>query len=170
MRPAREFPRFWPGALDLPTLARLTLAPMDTATLNRTARSSWTMKGEAGEAEVRVVYDGGCPLCRACVLRLRPRQQGTKFSLIDARLNPEEIRALAARGFDLNDGIVVDSGGRCRSGAEAAHALASLHGGVGILDRAAIWAFGSRGRAERLYPLFKAGRRLLLLALNRSPL
>jgi hypothetical protein len=53
---------------------------------------------------------------------------------------------------------------------EAAYALASLHGGAGILDRAAMWAFGSRRRAERLYPLFRAGRRLLLLALNRSRL
>lgn len=48
--------------------------------------------------EVRVVYDGACPLCRASDVR---------FSLIDARTDPAERRALELLGLDLNDGIAL---------------------------------------------------------------
>lgn len=119
-------------------------------------------------SEVRVFYDGGCPLCRMCVRRLRTRSAATRFALIDARRDPEQRRSLAARGFDLNEGIVVDTGDRCWSGADAAHTLASLHGGAGLADRLAVWMLGSRRRAGQFYPVFKAARRSLLFVLNRK--
>lgn len=120
--------------------------------------------------EIHVIYDGGCPLCRASVHRLRPRGQETRFVLIDARQDSEQRRLLVSRGFDLNDGIVIDRGDGYCSGAAAVHALALLHGGDGLLDRFAVWCFGSRRRADRAYPVFRACRRLLLFALRRNPL
>ena len=82
----------------------------------------------------------------------------------------EQRRLLSANGFDLNEGIVVQAGGMWHSGGEAAHALASLHGGTNLLDRFVVWCFRSRRRAELVYPAFRACRRLLLLALNRRVL
>ena len=72
-------------------------------------------------SKVRVVYDGVCPLCRACVRRLRSRSAQVRFTLIDARTDPAECRELALRGFDLNDGIAMQANEQRYSGAAAAH-------------------------------------------------
>jgi len=121
-------------------------------------------------SEVRVVYDGACPLCRACVRRLRPRSAAVSFTLIDARTDPAECRELAVRGLDLNDGIAMQANGERYSGPAAAHALAAMHRQSGLAERAVSWCFNSPRRAELFYPLFKACRKLLLFVLNRSPL
>ena len=78
-----------------------------------------------------MIYDGDCPLCRLCVQRLRVRGSETRFVLIDARQDREQRRWLVCRGFDLNDGIVIDRGDGYCSGADAVHAPALLQDGAG---------------------------------------
>lgn len=117
-----------------------------------------------------MIYDGGGPLCRASVRRLCARGPDTRFVLIDARQDREQSRLLTSRGFNLNDGIVIDRGDGYCSGADAAHALAKLHAGTGLADRIALWCFGTRRRAGLTYPLFRVCRRLLLFVLGRRPL
>jgi len=92
------------------------------------------------------------------------------LALVDARADPEQRRALAGREIDLEEGFAVVACDACRTGADAAHALAKLHAGTGLADRIAIWCFGTRRRAELSYPLFRACRRFLLFVLRRKPL
>ncbi len=120
--------------------------------------------------EIRIIFDGGCPVCRAFVQRLRLPDSAGRCVLVDARADPEQRRALAARGIDLEQGFAVIECDTCRTGADAAHALAKLHAGTGLLDKVLVWCFGSRRRAELTYPVFSACRRFLLLALGRKPL
>jgi predicted DCC family thiol-disulfide oxidoreductase YuxK len=120
--------------------------------------------------EVRVVYDGACPLCRFCVSRLRPRSEDVRFTLIDARIHHAERCEFAASGFDLNDGMAIQAKGERHSGPAAAHALALMQRCSGLGERMIVWCFSSPRRAELLYPLFKACRRFLLFVLNRRPL
>jgi predicted DCC family thiol-disulfide oxidoreductase YuxK len=120
--------------------------------------------------EIEVTYDGACPVCRSVVQRLKAPHGGQRISLIDARAAPDRVAALAARGLDLDEGIVVKAGESYFSGAEATRYLAGLHAGAGWLDRLLAWAFGSPRRAAFLYPLFRAGRRLLLFLLGRTPI
>jgi predicted DCC family thiol-disulfide oxidoreductase YuxK len=119
---------------------------------------------------VRVVYDGACPVCRACVERLRPRAGVLRLSLVDARTDAGERRALELLGFDLNDGIALRVKGEWCSGALAAHSLARMHRHSGPLERAAVWCFATPRRARRLYPVFRACRTALLFTLHRKPL
>jgi len=120
--------------------------------------------------EIRVVYDGDCPLCRAFVCHLQPRNPAMSLGLSNARADLVQRRALADQGIDLEEGFAVVSCDACRTGADAAHALAKLHTGTGFTGRFAIWCFGTHRRAELSYPLFRACRRLLLFALRRKPL
>jgi predicted DCC family thiol-disulfide oxidoreductase YuxK len=119
--------------------------------------------------DIEVTYDGACPVCRSVVRRLKARH-GEEITLIDARATPDRVAALAARGLDLDEGIVVKAGESYFSGAEATRYLAGLHVGASWLDRLFAWAFGSPRRAAFLYPLFRAGRRLLLFLLGRTPI
>lgn len=120
--------------------------------------------------EIRVIYDGGCPVCRLFAQRLRLPQSAGRCALVDARADPEQRRALAAAGFDLEQGFAVIASDTCRTGADAAHALAKLHAGTGLADKIVLWCFGTRRRAGLTYPLFRACRRFLLFVLGRKPL
>ena len=117
-----------------------------------------------------MIYDGGCPVCRVLVQRLRLEDSAGKIALVDARADPEQRRALVGRGVDLEEGFAVIACDTFSTGADAAHALATLHAGTGLADRIAVWGFGTRGRAALIYPLFRAFRRLLLFVLGRKPL
>ena len=120
--------------------------------------------------EIRVLYDGGCPICRAFAHRLRMHDSAAPLALVDARADPEQRRALAGREIDLEEGFAVVACDACRTGADAAHALAKLHAGTGLADKIVLWCFGTRRRAGLTYPLFRACRRLLLFVLGRKPL
>lgn len=120
--------------------------------------------------EIEVTYDGACPVCRAVVHRLKARPGGSRIALIDARAAPDQVEALAARGLDLDEGIVVKAGESYFSGAEATRYLARLHAPAGRLERFFAWGFGSRQRAVLAYPIFRAFRRLLLFLLRRRPI
>jgi predicted DCC family thiol-disulfide oxidoreductase YuxK len=120
--------------------------------------------------DIEVTYDGACPVCRSFVQRLKPRQGEPRIALIDARAAPDRVAALAARGLDLDEGIVVKAGESYFSGAEATRYLAGLQASAGPLDRLLAWCFGSPRRASLFYPLFRAGRRLLLFLLGRTPI
>ncbi|MGH8724121.1 MAG: DCC1-like thiol-disulfide oxidoreductase family protein [Burkholderiales bacterium] len=120
--------------------------------------------------EIEVTYDGACPVCRSVVRRLKMRHAEPRIALIDARAAPDQVAALAARGLDLNEGIVVKAGESYFSGAEATRYLAGLHAPAGRLERLFGWGFGSPRRAAIAYPIFRAGRRLLLLLLRRQPI
>lgn len=121
-------------------------------------------------AHIEVIYDGACPVCRASVHRLKPRDDGPRITLVDARAAPDRVEELAERGLDLDEGIVVKAGESYFSGAEATRYLAGLHAPAGWLERLAAWGFGSARRAAFVYPLFRAGRRLLLFLLGRRPI
>lgn len=120
--------------------------------------------------EIEVTYDGACPVCRSVVHRLKARAGERRISLIDARAAPEQVAALAARGFDLDEGIVVKAGESYFSGAEATRYLARLHAPAGRVERMFAWGFRSTRRAAFFYPLFRALRRLLLFLLRRTPI
>ena len=120
--------------------------------------------------QIEVTYDGACPVCRSFVHRFKPSDGDVRIALIDARAAPDRVAALAARGLDLDQGIVVKAGGSYLSGAEATRYLAGLHASSGWPERLIAWCFGSPQRAALAYPLFRACRRLLLLLLRRRPL
>lgn len=82
----------------------------------------------------------------------------------------DRVAALAARGLDLDEGIVVKAGEAYFSGAEATRYLARLHAPAGWVERFAAWGFDSPRRAALAYPVFRAFRRLMLFVLRRKPL
>lgn len=61
---------------------------------------------------VRILYDGDCPFCRGYVRYSRMRNRIGQVELIDARAAPALVADYAARGYDIDDSFIVDTGER----------------------------------------------------------
>lgn len=117
-----------------------------------------------------VIYDGECPFCSAYVRLTRLRDAVGPVRLIDARLGGPEVDGALAAGLDLDDGMVLDFGGRRYHGADSLAMLALLSSGSGFFNRLTARLFRDPAVARRLYPAMRAGRNLTLRLLGRRKL
>ena len=127
------------------------------------------MNSESGKGLV-IVYDGECPICSHYVRGLRLKEAAGSLLLQDARENSDEVLALKADGHDLNREMVVKTGGRIYTGADAMHVLTLLSTPSGVFNRAVFWMFRSPAVSRPMYPLFRNMRLLLLKILRRKPI
>ena len=115
-----------------------------------------------------LVYDWQCPVCNLYCHLLCIREAGGRFRLVNARDNPEVMKEITARGFDIDQGMVLKMNDRFYFGADAIHKLALIGSPSTVFNRLNIWIFRSRRRAKLLYPAFRAGRNFLLKLLGRT--
>ena len=121
-----------------------------------------------GEHEVFLVYDHQCPVCDAYCRRVKLRSSEGTLRIVDAR-SPTEIRAeLTRRGMDIDQGMVVQTDNGLYYGADAIHQLALLGARSDPFNLLNYIAFRSKWVADRLYPVLRFFRNLLLRLLGRS--
>jgi predicted DCC family thiol-disulfide oxidoreductase YuxK len=114
-----------------------------------------------------IVYDGECPFCSRYVKLLRLRESLGSFELIDARTGHPAARDLAARGFDLDEGMALIDGESVYFGDECVHRLALMSTPVGAFNRLNAAIFRSPRLSALLYPALRAGRNATLFLLGR---
>jgi predicted DCC family thiol-disulfide oxidoreductase YuxK len=124
----------------------------------------------ANNSRIVIVYDGDCPLCSTYVAMTRLKNAVGTPTLINARERPDLVKALAAEGLDLNEGMAVYYQGRTYAGAKAVHLLALLTTPVDFANRLSAALLGRRAIAVWSYPLLRAGRNFLLWLRNRPQL
>ena len=117
---------------------------------------------------VTVFYDGECPFCTRYVRLLRLRRAAGTVRLVDLRADAGIRSALEGEGFDLDQGMIVETGSRRFGGADALHALALLSTRSDRFNRANRFALSSRRIAGAVYPALRCGRWLTLFALERD--
>jgi predicted DCC family thiol-disulfide oxidoreductase YuxK len=117
---------------------------------------------------VEILYDRECPVCDAYCNISNVRADAGQIRLLDARKDGDLLRAVTARGLDIDEGMVVRYRGALHYGADAIHVLASLSPRKTLFDRLTWLVFRSRRRARVVYPAMKAGRNLLLKVLGRK--
>ena len=120
--------------------------------------------------DIRIIYDGGCPVCSRYVTYVRLRESVGKVSLIDARTDRDVAVDLAERGFDLDEGMIVEYGGNIYHGEDCVHLIAMLSSRSGWFNRLNAIIFRRRSLARLLYPVLRAGRNALLWMLGRKKL
>ena len=121
-----------------------------------------------GEHEVFLVYDHQCPVCDAYCRRVKLRSSEGTLRIVDAR-SPSEIRAeVTRRGLDIDQGMVVQTDSGLYYGADAIHQLALLGARSDPFNLLNYIAFRSKWVADRLYPVLRFFRNLLLRLLGRS--
>lgn len=120
----------------------------------------------AEKQKIFLVYDHDCPVCRGYCTRLSPRDDRVEIALVNARNDKKLMPEITVRGFDIDEGMVLQVGDEMFYGSEAAWRLTSYTrrtGLTGWIDR----LFFFSARAARLtYPAGKALRNLLLRALH----
>ncbi len=122
------------------------------------------------DSALTLVYDGECPFCTRYVSLMRLRESAGSVQLLNAREDHPVVEQLLESGFDLDDGMVLKSGGNIYHGDQAIHALALMSGKVGWFNRLNYVIFRSRLLSRLLYPILRAGRNTTLRLLGRPPI
>ncbi len=118
--------------------------------------------------ERALVYDWQCPACNLYCHLLSIEESGARFRLVDARVDPEVMKEITARGFDIDQGMILKMNDQFYYGADAIHQLALIASPSTVFNRLNIWIFRSQGRAKLLYPVLRSCRNFLLKLLGRT--
>lgn len=90
-----------------------------------------------------------------------------QVQLVDLRKDEAARAELEELGFELDEGMVVEDGGRRYAGSDAVAYLAPLSTPSDALNRINRAAFSKPSVARILYPLLRSGRWLVLFLMNR---
>lgn len=118
--------------------------------------------------EILLVYDRECPVCHAYCRMVRIRESLGKLQLINARDGGAIMDGITARGWDIDQGMVLKVEEELYYGADAIHALSLLSSQSGVFNRINYAIFRSRRLARIFYPLLRFFRNLLLKLLGRT--
>lgn len=123
------------------------------------------------QSPVFLVYDGDCPFCSAVARMARIKKAVGELRILNARdATCPVMDEIHARGFDLNQGIVVKLGEQFYHGEDALHMLAMIGSRSGLFNRINVALFRNRRTVTVMYPIMKAFRGLSLRALGRRPI
>jgi len=99
---------------------------------------------------------------------IRIREAAGVLRLVNARDAGEIMDEITAKGFDIDEGMVLKVGNALYYGADAIHVLSLMSNRSGVFNRLTYWIFRSKGLSAVLYPLFRFFRNLLLKLLRKS--
>ena len=112
-------------------------------------------------------YDGDCPFCSAYVRYVRVRDAVGTLTTVNLREGGPGVDEVIARGFDLDEGMVLKLGDRYYHADDCIHMLALLGSRSTLFNRINAMVFRSPRRARVIYPILRAGRNLTLTLLGR---
>lgn len=112
-----------------------------------------------------LLYDGECPFCSFYARKSGfETPDGRPLTLIDANRAPDLISEMRAQGCEVDEGMVLVTGGRSYQGAEAMTSGAGWFGGLSK------WFASNPVRARAFYPWFQRLRRAALWVKGRRGL
>ncbi|MEL6311504.1 MAG: DUF393 domain-containing protein, partial [Pseudomonadota bacterium] len=88
--------------------------------------------------------------------------------LVDARAGDPIVAEVVAKGYDLNEGMVLIDGERIYHGDACVNRLAMMSTASGVFNRLNAWVFRSETASRVLYPFLRAGRNVTLSLLGRK--
>jgi len=121
-------------------------------------------------AQATLIYDGDCPFCSRYTRYIRLREAVGDLLLIDARNGGPEVEQIIAKGFDLDDGMVLVIGKKTYHGAACLNRLALMSSRSDLFNRLNFFLFRSPRLSKVSYPILRAGRNLVLRMLGHSKL
>jgi len=114
------------------------------------------------EDDLQLVYDDQCPVCRTYCTGILRETVSEGLVLVDARKDSALMDEVTQAGLDIDEGMVLKTGGQIFYGADAMYELSKRHKTPGFYGRVTQLFFGSVLMARIFYPLGKACRNLVL--------
>ena len=111
------------------------------------------------------IYDGECPFCNHFAELLELKSKINKITILDGRKNPEIIKSLLYKGYDIDRGAILLKDNDIFHGAEAINKICNqINNPSGKLLKLLSNIFKSDKRTNLLFPLLVRARRLALIA------
>ena len=111
------------------------------------------------------IYDGECPFCNHFAQLLELKSKIDNISILDGRKNPELIKDLLKKGYDLDKGAILLKNKEILHGANAINTICKQINNPSsslllILSR----VFKSTKRTNLIFPLLVRARRFALIS------
>ena len=117
------------------------------------------------ETTLTFIYDGECPFCNHFAELLELKSKIKNISILDGRKNPEIIKDLFKKGYDLDKGAILFKNSEIFHGAEAINTICKLinHPSNKLLEILSK-TFKSSKRTKFIFPFLVRARRLALIS------
>ena len=117
------------------------------------------------ESTLTFIYDGECPFCNHFAELLEIKSRIKNISILDGRKNPELIRELLKKGYDLDKGAILLKGKEIFHGANAINTICNLiNQPSSKLLEILSTTFKSKKRTKFIFPFLVTARRLALIS------
>ena len=117
------------------------------------------------ETTLTFVYDGECPFCNHFAELLELKSQIKNISILDGRKNPELIKDLLDKGYDLDKGAILFKNKEIFHGANAINTICKLikQPSSKLLEILST-TFKSNKRTKFIFPFLVIARRFALIS------
>ena len=117
------------------------------------------------ESTLTFIYDGECPFCNHFAELLELKSKIKNISILDGRKNPELIKDLLKKGYDLDKGAILINNNEILHGANAINTICNLINQpssklLEILSK----TFKSSKRTKFIFPFLVIARRFALIS------
>ena len=117
------------------------------------------------ESTLTFIYDGECPFCNHFAELLELKSKIKNISILDGRKNPELIRDLLKKGYDLDKGAILIKNKEIFHGANAINTICKLiNRPSSRLLEILSTTFKSSKRTKFIFPFLVRARRLALIS------
>tara|TARA_B100000212_G_scaffold287622_1_gene228486 strand:+ start:179 stop:562 length:384 start_codon:yes stop_codon:yes gene_type:complete len=117
------------------------------------------------ESTLTFIYDGECPFCNHFAELLELKSKIKNISILDGRKDPELMRDLLNKGYDLDKGAILFKNKEIFHGADAINTICKLINKPSskLLDILST-TFKSYKRTKLIFPFLVTARRLALIS------
>ena len=117
------------------------------------------------ESTLTFIYDGECPFCNHFAELLELKSKIKDIKILDGRKNPELIKDLLNKGYDLDKGAILIKNKEIFHGANAINTICKLiNQPSSRLLEILSTTFKSSKRTKFIFPFLVTARRLALIS------
>jgi predicted DCC family thiol-disulfide oxidoreductase YuxK len=118
--------------------------------------------------QISLYYDEECPFCKEYSKYIELRKK-YDVQVLNARDSIEKIKIFREKGFDINDGMIVELDEDIFQGADAAKLLDECISKDKIIDKMISFFVKVPGFKQVIYPVVLVVRRIVLKVSGRDP-
>jgi predicted DCC family thiol-disulfide oxidoreductase YuxK len=118
--------------------------------------------------QISLYYDDECPFCKEYSKYIELRKK-YDIQVLNARESIEKIKTFREKGFDINNGMIVELDGDIYQGSDAAKLLDDCISKNRLIDKLISFFVKFHGFKQVIYPIVLVFRRVVLKVSGKNP-